>query len=647
MTKLFSAAIAASICLTGAASAAPPVEAYGALPDVWGLDISPSGERFAYFSHRNGEDYFVISELGKGVIGGGKTGDVKPRRIFFPNNSFAVVIGSETLSTNFYRGKWENSSAFSYDIEKENFATLLKGYDKLYTAQSGLGRIVGKLDGEDVVFMPAYVGDYRSTPDYALLKVKLNHNSASVASGGAKDAIDWFVGGDGAVLAREDFDDESKIYRIFTGKNGPLTKIFEKHGSLNETGTLVGITPDRAGLVFNQGRSEDDDEFTSFSKMSFTGEIVGPAFNIDQNRSVERAITDINRVVYGVEYSGLRPSYTFADPDLDRDVKEVAANFPDDAVHFEGFTKDFKSLVFLIEGGGATPAYYLYNREAKQLGRLAQKYANIKDEDVNPILTIEYKARDGRKIPSIVTLPRGKTIKQSLPLIVLPHGGPAAYDAVGFDWMAQFFASRGYMVFQPNFRGSYGFGREHRVAGHGEWGGKMQDDITDGVKLLVDQQWADPGRVCIVGGSYGGYAALAGGAYTPDLYKCVVAIAPVSDLDLFLTTVKRNQGSSSSVYEYWTKLIGDKKSDKEKIASISPVNAANNFKAPVLLIHGNDDTVVPFLHSIKMESALKSAGKSVSLVKLKREDHWLSQADTRLQTLQAIESFLTETNPAN
>jgi dipeptidyl aminopeptidase/acylaminoacyl peptidase len=227
-----------------------------------------------------------------------------------------------------------------------------------------------------------------------------------------------------------------------------------------------------------------------------------------------------------------------------------------------------------------------------------------------------------------------------LPLIVMPHGGPETYDSVSFDYLAQFFASRGYLVLQPNFRGSDGFGDGHRKAGHGEWGGKMQDDITDGVNLLVKYKWADPNKVCIIGGSYGGYAALAGGAYTPDLYKCVAAIAPVADLASMLAAEKREHGRNSWVYGYWSNLIGDRSKDRARIDAVSPVNAAANFKAPVLLIHGSEDDTVPFNQSVKMEEALKRAGKTVKLVKLKGEDHFLSSSQMRLQALRELDAFV-------
>jgi dipeptidyl aminopeptidase/acylaminoacyl peptidase len=633
-------AVAAALCSVSVdAYALPPIEAYGELPSVRGLDISPSGNRFAYLSSENGVDYFMIAEPGKGVIAGGSTGDIKARSIFFVNDRYAIVIASETTSTNFFKGKWENSAAFSFDTEKKRFTTLLRGFDQLYPGQSGLGQIVGRVDGQDAVFMPAYVGVYGETPEFGLLKARLNLSDATVEAKGTQSTIDWFVDGRGVILGRVDYDGDADEYRVFTGKHGAMRKIYQESTALPET-SVVGVHPDGAGMVLS--KSVGDDEYASLSKLGFDGSVTGSLFE-NPAASIDGVLTDGNRVVIGVRYAGMRPSYAFFDSSLTADMEMLASMFPDDAVYLTGWTEDFTKLVIGVEGGATAPADFLYDRGKKQLGKLAQSYAAIGDKDINPVVTIEYKARDGLKIPSILTVPRGSTLGQTSPLIVIPHGGPEAYDAVGFDWLAQYFASRGYLVLQPNFRGSYGFGRAHREAGHGEWGGKMQDDITDGVNLLIKKQWADPNRVCIIGGSYGGYAALAGGAFTPDLYKCVAAIAPVTDLNWMLTLEKRQSGGDSAVYEYWKKLIGDKSKDKAKIEAISPSNAAANFKAPVLLIHGFDDTVVPIGQSIRMENELKKAGKQVTFIKQKSGDHWLSTSETRLQTLRELDRFVAST----
>jgi dipeptidyl aminopeptidase/acylaminoacyl peptidase len=222
----------------------------------------------------------------------------------------------------------------------------------------------------------------------------------------------------------------------------------------------------------------------------------------------------------------------------------------------------------------------------------------------------------------------------------MPHGGPQVYDSVGFDWLAQYVANEGYVVLQPNFRGSGGFGQAFAVAGHGEWGRKMQDDITDGANAMIKMGWVDPERVCIVGWSYGGYAALAGGASTPDLYKCVASVAGVSHLREMLNTERKENGARAAAVTYWQKLIGDPGKDGAAIDAASPALHADRFKAPVLLIHGASDTVVPIRQSVMMNDALKGAGKSVQFIRVAGDDHSLVDNNSRRQVLTALADFL-------
>jgi len=224
--------------------------------------------------------------------------------------------------------------------------------------------------------------------------------------------------------------------------------------------------------------------------------------------------------------------------------------------------------------------------------------------------------------------------------VLLPHGGPEARDSLEFSPWVQFLVARGYAVFQPNFRGSDGFGRKFAESGYGEWGRKMQDDLTDAVKALANLGAVDPARVCIVGASYGGYAALAGAALTPDLYKCAVAIAGVSDLDDFIGWRKRNWGSDSEGYTYWLKAIGDPDKDEQKLREVSPVAQADKIKIPVLLVHGDGDFVVPIAQSKAMKKALDKLGHKTELITLKDEGHSYWSAENEILTMSAIDNFL-------
>ena len=226
-----------------------------------------------------------------------------------------------------------------------------------------------------------------------------------------------------------------------------------------------------------------------------------------------------------------------------------------------------------------------------------------------------------------------------MPLIVMPHGGPESRDDQAFDWWSFFYAANGYLVYQPNFRGSDGYGNYFRTAGHGEWGRKMQSDISEGVEKLIADGIVDKSRVCIVGASYGGYAALAGATLTPSLYSCAVSINGVSDLPKMLGSEAKSSLYSS---DYWKILIGDRFSDSETLKAISPVDNAENARAPILLMHGKDDVVVPIAQSRRMARALKRNRKPHEFIEMQGEDHWLSRAPTRTEMLRESLRFINE-----
>jgi len=215
-----------------------------------------------------------------------------------------------------------------------------------------------------------------------------------------------------------------------------------------------------------------------------------------------------------------------------------------------------------------------------------------------------------------------------------------------FDWWAQAVATQGYAVLQPNYRGSWGLGIAFEEAGYGEYGRKMQTDLSDGVRYLAAKNIIDPKRVCIVGASYSGYAALAGAAIDTDVYRCVVSVSGLSDLGKFLETryedwdVKNNSGM-----RFWGRYMGSTGPDDPRLEEISPAMHIDRVNIPVLLIHGSNDVVVPFEQSEIMANALKRVGKPYRFVTLKGEDHWLSRSETRMQMLQATVEFLKANNP--
>jgi dipeptidyl aminopeptidase/acylaminoacyl peptidase len=267
----------------------------------------------------------------------------------------------------------------------------------------------------------------------------------------------------------------------------------------------------------------------------------------------------------------------------------------------------------------------------------------LPDANVGPTSIVVYKAADGLEIHGVLTLPPGRDPKV-LPLVVLPHGGPQDHDVLGFDWTAQAYASRGYAVFQPNFRGSDGYGLDFRNAGFGQWGRKMQTDISDGVAELARRGVIDPKRASIVGASYGGYAALAGVTVQQGLYRCAVSYAGVSDLNYLIS---REVGDDENAGARYLRRFLGAEHGEAAVRDLSPARLAARADAPILLIHGESDTVVPIGQSREMERVLKQAGKSVEFVQLKGEDHWLSRDAMRKAMLAAAVAFVENHNPAN
>lgn len=297
---------------------------------------------------------------------------------------------------------------------------------------------------------------------------------------------------------------------------------------------------------------------------------------------------------------------------------------------------DERRYLVYSEGNGAPGEYYLGDTTSGSLDLLARTYPQLPAAALARKVPVTLHARDGLALPSLLTLPVGST-GRNLPAVVLPHGGPLSSDELDFDPWSQFLANRGIAVLQVNFRGSTGFGHDLMAAGLKRWGLEMQDDITDATQWLVASGVADPKRVCIVGGSYGGYAALMGAAKTPDLYRCAVSFAGVSDL--YLMVVHEEDYANHKIVE---KQIASREGDLLQMRRTSPRYLADQVKVPVLLVHGTQDRVVPIEQSEVMADALKSAGKPVRYVVQEGGDHHLSRYDQNLQFFQELDRFLGE-----
>lgn len=325
---------------------------------------------------------------------------------------------------------------------------------------------------------------------------------------------------------------------------------------------------------------------------------------------------------------------TYLDADYAREAAVINRGLPGRSNMVLDRAGGGRRVLMRSEKGNEPLAYWLLERDGgkPELSPLADTYPGVAKDRVAATRIIRYLARDGLSIPALLTLPIAYRQGDRLPFIVLPHGGPTAHDAPGFDYLVQFLASRGYGVLQPQFRGSTGYGAAFEAAGLQQWGLAMQDDVTDGTRWLLEQGLAEPGRIAIVGASYGGYAALMGAVKEPALYRAAVAIAPVTDLNLLV--------------EDWGKLLfGDVNvprigTDPNRLEQTSPDRQAERIRVPLLLIHGRKDFTVPVIHTERMAEALTKAGKTAEVIYLADADHYLSRGADRLAALSALEKFL-------
>lgn len=299
---------------------------------------------------------------------------------------------------------------------------------------------------------------------------------------------------------------------------------------------------------------------------------------------------------------------------------------------------DDGSRYLVFSSGPRQPGeYYVGDRESGRLSLLGQLYPELSAQQLAGKQVVRIQARDGLPLTAYLTRPLGAA-QGPRPMVLLPHGGPQGRDDAGFDAWSELLANRGYTVLQVNFRGSSGYGSEFLRAGLHQWGGRMQDDLQDAVQWAVAQGVADPVRICIVGGSYGGYAALMGVVKTPRLYRCAVSFAGVSDL----TELAQHWEDYLDGRVVARRMLGDWWDDRERLRATSPALHAARIEVPVLLVHGSEDRRVPVSQSRAMASALSAAGRAYRYVEQPGGDHHLSRQSDRTEFMRELEAFLAQ-----
>ncbi|MCJ2182292.1 alpha/beta fold hydrolase [Novosphingobium sp. 1949] len=623
---------------------APTLSAYGELPGVVDFALSPDGTKLASVRNVKNELWLiVVGTDGTGYVRA-SLGAAKVRAVGWADNNTVTLTKSDTVPAGFgfTAAKYELTGTVLIPLDGtgEKGLVFSRNNDIMNTTRGFYG--VRTIDGRSVGYYGGIALDtsamsgnptFRHGRPY-LYAVDIQTNRPRVVARAASEDHwrDWLVDAAGAVAVMIDVDETNGVWRIENARGQALTRGKDKVNGAS----LICFNHDGTGVIFEL---TDEDGKSHWYEVPLAG---GTPSEFLEGVDVERLYIDrTSNLLLGYRKMGEKPETVMYDPVLQAKLAMIFRAFPDRNVRLMDWTGNFNQVVLRTDGNKDSGTWFFVDVPGRRADPVGDEHAAIPASEVGAISEVDYAAQDGLKLDGVLTLPPGREAK-GLPLVVLPHGGPHAADEVGFDWWAQAFASRGYAVFQPNFRGSTGRGDSFRNAGKGEWGRKMQTDISDGVAELVTRGLVDPRRACIVGASYGGYAALAGVTLQHGLYRCAVSVAGVADVGLMYRTDVQESGGSNMTRAWLREDLGDPRG----FDAISPRAFAASADAPILLIHGKDDTVVPFKQSLVMADALKDAGKPYEMVVLKQEDHWLSRSETRQQMLEAAVAFVEKNNPA-
>ena len=635
---VFGVALAATVGVWAGASVAAPLEAYGRLPQIEEAQISPDGTMIA-LSLTDGEQRSVVvrrveSPAPTVML---RAGDQKLRGLQWAGSGHLLISSSITGTIRDVisaRSEWFGTQDYNLASRRMRnvFRNSRSNNEGLNITAMGPWVIAGQPQATVVMGGIEFVeGDGR----LSLFRTDLETDHTQTVETGGPETHDWVVDEAGAALAALDI-----------GPTGLWS--IRVHGAGRWRAAAQGPDYSSGPNLLGQGRDgrtvivsgEEGEQGTVRELNTETGAWGEPMVGGETARPLfDPATGRMNGVITTAGDSSVR---TFFDAQDQRRWNGMTRAFPGQRITDVSFSADHSRALALVDSPTDGPAYALVDFTTGRATWIGGQYRGIGPGDVSPVRYITYNAADGLEIGAYLTLPRGQDAHH-LPLVVLPHGGPESHDTAGFDWWAQALASRGYAVLQPNFRGSSGYGAAFVHAGFGEWGRKMQTDLSDGVRFLAHEGTIDLARVCIVGASYGGYAALAGVTIDRGVYRCAASVGGVADPAALIRDAGTNRGVLAQ--RYWAEFMGVTGQRDPALTAISPLAQAARADAPILLVHGRDDTVVPFSQSANMAAALQRAGRPVQLVDLRSEDHWLSRGATRLLMLTEVVRFLETHNP--
>ena len=610
------------------------VDTFAQLPRISFAELSPDGSHLAYLAPKDSRHQLIIQSLGSGgtAIAVPPVGNTdlywlhwaNDDRLVFAVSAMAKRDGVETFETRLLAIN-EDGSEFGYIIKPlTKTGTRSRAQSELPPAQLQ-DDVIHWLPDDVNHILVALDADHNGS--YEIRRVDIRNGDFELVQADHVGIQNWIADRSGEPRLGWGYEKSRPKFMVLTGDN--------KWKSIDDAPWQaagfqpVGISEDPS-IAYMLGPNEEG--FDVLCKVRIeTGEIVETVIAGDGHDVDGFLVDPLTRLPAGAEVIEHFPDYRYFDETLDALQRMMDSALPGKANKIVSTTRDRRHLLVMSSSDVDPGVYFYLDRDKGKLEFIADAMPGLDPELMSPVEPVSYPARDGLTIPAYLTVPLGMP-REGLRMVVLPHGGPNSRDDQTFWFLTQFLASRGYAVFQPNFRGSTGYGEEFELAGKAQWGGKMQEDVTDGIHWLIESGIADPERICIVGWSYGGYSAAIGLVQTPDLYRCGASINGVLDLPRLIADDRRYIGGKA-----WTQDMG---LDGEKASAVSPYHRADEIVAPMLIIQAEDDPRVHVDQGRKMARSMASKGKEVEYVEVELGGHSMTNEIARRQILLSLESFL-------
>jgi len=646
---------ALAVALNGAvlAQTPPPASAFGRQPSVYDAAISPNGQTIAILGGTPDVRTLSFAAIDKPDLPLLGLGDVEPEDVIWAGNEHAIVriakwdqVGSKA-SYRFERNLTVDTKAHvvtqllqgdnaSQALVRQRVFQITDGPApqammvgvRVSSGPEGSNNTHLKRKGEERIFVPA------------LMRVDPLTGKGALVELGDFDTVGWDVDLSGEVRVREDVDELTHKYALYgRAKGGTQWTPILPSQDISARASYRGYSaPDDAVYLLHE-----EGGMAQMTRRRLSDGVVQPV-GAPVRGSLALVWDHARATAVGLEPGGEGGATEWLDPDLGAAAATLSKVFKGLNADPVSWSVDRSRLLVRVSSGSTPTQWYLFDRAKKEISPLGESYPELKGVSFGPTLRLTYKARDGLDVPAYLTLPPGaKEAGAHLPLVVLPRGAPGGRDGDDFDWLTQYIATRGYAVLRPQVRGAVGLGSAFEKAGEGEWGGKIQTDLLDAITAAAANGEIDPSRVCIVGRGFGGYEALAGAALHPEAYRCAVSVGGLVDIGQLNNQEVHGYGADSLGLGAWLRSIGE--ASLAQVKATSPVDQVANIRAPILLVHGEHDTVSPPAQSKAMAEALKAAGKPAQYVVLPGADHYLMQSSTRTQMLETLGTFLAANLP--